>query len=41
MFSVTMRCFGQKSLQAEYTTLQSITVSAQISAPDLQICATF
>ena len=39
MFSVTMRCFRQKSLQVDYTTLQSITLNAQISAPDRQISA--
>ena len=36
-----MRCFRQKSLQVDYTTLQSITLNAQISAPNLQISATF
>ena len=41
MFNVTMRCFREKSLQVDYTTLQSITVNARIRAPYLQICATF
>lgn len=33
MFNVTMRCFREKSLQVDYTTLQSITVNSRISAP--------